>query len=281
MSNAFSPRDGWGPRGQRAALCLTFDNFGEACEIEVGWWGNKPVGQHYTAAFIPELVEALGEFRGTYFIEASNAEIYPDAIRYWQRAGNEVALHAWRHEFWARLDASQRRDNLRRSCAAMEKIGVTLLGIRPPGGDMPADQEAWRELADAGLIYCSDVSENGIRRFGDIISLPFRWPHVDALYFEEVAASLRPKFGLTEATYGPEHWAGVLDEMLAEILAKGTQATLIFHPHQLGAHPAKLAVLSNFLDEVRRQDIWVARACDAARFVSNEMGLSEKVAAAS
>jgi hypothetical protein len=32
----FRPRDGWGPAAA-AALCITFDNFGEAAELEMGW----------------------------------------------------------------------------------------------------------------------------------------------------------------------------------------------------------------------------------------------------
>ena len=53
MTDTFIPKHGWGPDGRRAALSITDDNLGEAAEVELGLWGDQPVGQHHTARFNP------------------------------------------------------------------------------------------------------------------------------------------------------------------------------------------------------------------------------------
>ena len=256
---------GWGPQNQRASLCLTFDNFGEACEIEIGWWGDKPIGQHITADFIPQLVDALGSAKATYFVEAINVDIYPDALKRWVAAGHEIGLHGWRHEFWTKTESSKRRDIIARSISAMRSIGVAPEGIRPPGGTMPED--AWAEIKDAGLAYVSDLGQGGVRLHGDLISLPFAWEAVDAFYFEEVAGPLRKEHGLDEAIYPPSHWAAVLDDLAKNIVREGKQATVIFHPQLLATDPERMAVFSNFVGRITADpDIWVANGAQTARF---------------
>ena len=47
MGEKFQPKEGWGPDGKRGALCITFDNLGEAAYLERGMWGDQPIGQHY------------------------------------------------------------------------------------------------------------------------------------------------------------------------------------------------------------------------------------------
>ena len=42
--------NGWGVERRPGALSFTFDNLGEAADIEFGQWpADKPVGEHYSA----------------------------------------------------------------------------------------------------------------------------------------------------------------------------------------------------------------------------------------
>jgi peptidoglycan/xylan/chitin deacetylase (PgdA/CDA1 family) len=88
------------------ALSVTFDNLGEAAELELGLWPEgKALGGHPSVArTLPRLLNLLEQagVRATFFVEGLNAELYPDALRSIAAAGHEVACHAWRHEQWGR-----------------------------------------------------------------------------------------------------------------------------------------------------------------------------------
>lgn len=274
----FKPRRGWGPEGKRAALTLSFDNMGEAAWLEMNMWGDQPVGQHYTAAFVPRLIDALGDVRATYFIEASNAEIYPGAIRQWAAAGHEVGIHAWRHEAWDRTPSARRREILQRSLGAMQKIGIAPVGFRPPGGALP--HEAWAEFEDAGLHYCSSLGEPGISRIGRMMSLPFAWNNVDSYMIEELAKPLRVMFGDPAEPYSLAEWDAALSATIDQTLTEGGQRTIIFHPEFIGMSDEKFAVVRRLLERAKHEDMWIAPARDVAAFVAGEMAMSPSNATA-
>ena len=69
---------------------------------------------------------------------------------------------------------------MKRTIAAMHGIGVHPTGFRPPGGAMADD--AWGELKDAGLAYCSEVRDGAVGAHDGLISAPFAWPAVDAFF---------------------------------------------------------------------------------------------------
>src|SRR5882757_8638242 len=120
MKNAMSGRQGdplrsgWGPEGRRGAVSFTFDNLGEASDIEFGTWPkDQPIGSHMSITqVVPELLRRLTGFQATFFVEAWNATIYPDTLRAMADAGHQVALHGLRHEIWAALDAQHQSDVL-------------------------------------------------------------------------------------------------------------------------------------------------------------------------
>jgi hypothetical protein len=71
--------NGWGAERRSGALSFTFDNLGEAADIEFGQWpADKPVGEHYSARrVVPALLSRLEGVRATFFIEGWNTGIYP------------------------------------------------------------------------------------------------------------------------------------------------------------------------------------------------------------
>lgn len=276
MSEAFLPQHGWGPGAHRAALSITFDNLGEAAELELGLWEGQPVGVHHTATFVPRLIEALGDVRATYFMEGINVEMYPDAVRAWAAAGHEVGVHAWRHEVWERCPPERRRALLAKALTAMRSLGIEPVGFRPPGGAIPP--EAWQEFEDAGLLYCSEAGTPGVSRNGKVISVPFIWRAVDVYMIEEVMGFMRLRLGDPETPFTLDEWRAQLDRLVADAVAEGSHRTVIFHPNFLGTSDDKLAALHHLIEVARASDLWIAPVREVAAFAAAQMRLELQAA---
>ncbi|MFI5005032.1 MAG: polysaccharide deacetylase family protein [Solirubrobacterales bacterium] len=222
---------GWGLSGVHAAVSVTFDNLGEAAQLQLGMWPEDvPQGQHFTVLeVLPRLLELLNArgLRASFFLEGLNAEMYPDALHAIAAAGHEVAVHAWRHEQWAALDAETEAALLDRATAALRSIGLSPRGFRPPGGGLTAHTLGL--LAEHGYSYVSPAGEREGLRDG-LAVLPFRWPLVDAYAYLPQFADLRARYGTGPDPHGPER---MREEMVAALRAHAERAghlALLFHP---------------------------------------------------
>lgn len=210
---------------------VTFDNLGEAAQLELGMWPEEvPMGEHFTVVdVLPRLLDLLAthRLRATFFVEGLNAEMYPQALHTIADAGHEVALHAYRHEEWAALDADSEVALLRRATAAMRSIDIHPLGFRPPGGGLTDRTLAL--LGEHGYTYVSPAGEReGV--LDGLAVLPFRWPLVDAYSYMPQFSGLRERYGDGPDPLAPEQ---ARDEMIAALDAHAVQGghlTLLFHP---------------------------------------------------
>jgi peptidoglycan/xylan/chitin deacetylase (PgdA/CDA1 family) len=154
------------PGEARGALCLSFDNLG--------------VDEDSSATqALPGLLKRLGErdLTATFFAEGVYAELDPRALQEIGATGHEVAYHAWRHETWGELTATEQAENLARGVEAFAELGLEIAGLRPPGGQLGTS--GVDILRDAGLRYASPAgSSAGVD--GGVALLPFQWRHVDA-----------------------------------------------------------------------------------------------------
>lgn len=217
-----------------ATLTLTFDNLGEAAELEMGALpADAPLGGHRTATeVLPALLDRLAGrgIAATFFVEGINAEIYPDLLREVAARGHEVAYHAWRHEQWDALDAAGQAENLARGIAAFERIGIEIAGLRPPGGLLgPGGLGVLRE---AGLRYCSPAGIGAGIEDG-VALLPFQWRHLDASCVLPPLAAVREQMAGSPDPIEPVAFVDSLRAEIDRLEEDGGHMAIVLHPFML------------------------------------------------
>jgi peptidoglycan/xylan/chitin deacetylase (PgdA/CDA1 family) len=215
-----------------STVSVTFDNLGEAAQLELGMWpAEVPEGEHFTVVeVLPRLLDLLVRrgIEATFFVEGLNAEMYPRALQSIVEAGHEVAVHAWRHEEWAALDAESEVALLARATDAMRAIGIECSGFRPPGGGLTEHTLAL--LGEHGYSYVSPAGEREGLLEG-LAVLPFRWPLVDAYTYLPTFAGLRERYGDGPDPLTPEE---MQESVIAALKNHSEQEeghlALLFHP---------------------------------------------------
>lgn len=220
---------GCDPRGGR--LVLTFDNLGEASELERGTWpSDAPLGEHRSVTeALPRLLDELDarELTATFFVEAINCELYPDAVREIASRGHELGMHGWRHEMWAGLSRGRERETVARAMGAYEALGFEPRGFRPPGGDLTAASLGL--LRDAGVTWCSPAGGTfGVR--DGLTWVPFDWELVDAYHLMERFSRLRAIRGDAFEPPSAGQLAPRMSSGLRVVAESGGRGTLILHP---------------------------------------------------
>jgi peptidoglycan/xylan/chitin deacetylase (PgdA/CDA1 family) len=241
----------WGPDACRAAVSVTFDNLGEAADLERGLWPeDEPLGRHFSVKrTLPRLLDTLEELglRATFFVEGLNAELYPEALLEIANSGHELGYHGWCHEYWPNLSPSDEARLLERGIHKMHELGVRPRGFRPPGGRLtPSSPEL---LEDLGFTHCSPAG-CGIGLLGNVVVLPFEWRLIDAYYY-------LPRFGgLRETTTGsskplsPIRFKETLSSALRGVVRDGGHLTLLFHPF-LEEQEDRFGIMRGALEELR------------------------------
>jgi peptidoglycan/xylan/chitin deacetylase (PgdA/CDA1 family) len=260
---------GWGPESRRGAISLTFDNFGEAAELEFGLWPEaQALGEHFTAKqVLPQILKDLEQTKvpATFFVEGWNGDMYPEALRAMREQGHEVALHGWRHEFWSDKTFDARNEILSKGQKAFSSLDIRPTGFRPPGGDSTPDTAA--QLSDAGFSYVSAAGVSA-QKEGDIVSLPFQWPYVDALYFEPFMTAAREEMFGSPDIRPLDEWQAALDKVIALAKQTGGYYAVIFHPYLLGLEPERFEPFRMFIEKLSADnDIWIAPCAEVARWV--------------
>jgi peptidoglycan/xylan/chitin deacetylase (PgdA/CDA1 family) len=209
----------------RDAVVLTFDNLGEASALERGEQP-APTGRDPSVTkALPWLLDELDRhgLTATFFVEAINCEIYPDAVREIAERGHEVGHHGWSHETWRDLSPENERGALRLGLDAFDALGLRPRGFRPPGGELTAASPAL--LREHGFEWCSPAGGDPYIEAG-LAYVPFDWELVDAYHLMVSFGSLRTERGDPEAPRTPAELA----DWLAHRLASGGSHTLILHP---------------------------------------------------
>jgi peptidoglycan/xylan/chitin deacetylase (PgdA/CDA1 family) len=263
------------PGGARGALCLSFDNLGEAAEIEFGALApdDPDIGEHPTATrVLPSLLDALAgrEIAATFFVEGLNAELYPQALQAIAAGGHEVAYHAWRHEQWGELSAVEQAENLARGIAAFRDLGgdagIELEGMRPPGGQLGPGGLA--VLREAGLRYCSPAGSGAGVEDG-VALLPFQWRHVDATCVLPPLAPVRELMTGSPDALDPAAFLAQLEAEAARLAREGGFMAIVLHLSLLDwLGDERLGALLDLLAASSRSgDLWLAPCAEVSDHV--------------
>ena len=246
-------------------VSVTFDNLGEAAELERGTWPEgQPLGEHFSVReSLPQLLGMLAaeDIRATFFLEGLNGELYPEALSGLAAAGHEVACHGWRHEPWAELDPGRERELLARSRTALGDPA----GFRPPGGRLT--ERGAGLLAELGFGYCSPAGSRPGRLDG-VALLPFRWRQIDAYYYLPHFGELRRRNGDPEEPMAAAALRDAVLGALDEHVRGDGHLVLLFHPFLLSVGPEAVSavdeVLSRVGELVRDGDLRCVRMDEAA-----------------
>lgn len=256
-------RTPWEP-GSRAAVSVTFDNLGEAAEVDLGLWPpEKPLGEHESVTrALPPMLDLLAEcdLRATFFVEAWNALLYPAALEAIAARGHEVASHGWRHENWAALERAEEAETLRRCIDVMRKVDIDVAGFRPPGGVLTRDSLTL--LRDEGLAYCSPLGARSAL-VGEVAVAPFGWEAVDAYYYYDLFAELRASRGDPGEPLPPERFASAVSALVASAAVAGEHLVVVLHPF-LEHEEERQHVLRGVLRAIAEADVWCATCADVA-----------------
>lgn len=259
------------PNGARGALNLSFDNLGEAAELELGALpADAPLGHHATALeVLPRLLDRLDErgIAATFFIEGLNAEIYPDLLREIDARGHEVAFHAWRHEQWDGLSTTEQAANLERGLDAFGRLGLEIAGLRPPGGQLGEGGTA--VLREAGLRYCSPAGAGAGLEDG-VALLPFEWRHLDAGCVLPALGAAREQIAGSRDPIEPARFVAWLEAEIARLARDGGYMAIVLHPFMLGwlGEEPLAALLDRVAAAATGDAVWVATCAEVAERVA-------------
>ena len=266
----------WGPDSRLAGVSVTFDNLGEAADLERGQWPeNEPLGRHFSMKrTLPRILDTLEELalRATFFVEGINAELYSEALLEISNSGHELGYHGWRHEFWPNLNPSNEARLLERGVRKMDELGVRPRGFRPPGGRLtPSSPELLESL---GFTHCSPAGV-GIGFLGNLVVLPFEWRLIDAYYYLPRFGGLRETATGSSEPLPPVRFRETLSSALQGVVRDGGHLTLVFHPF-LFFQEDRFGIMRGALEAVRdlAQDglVWCAPCRDVVSWVREHPG---------
>ncbi len=260
--------DLWGPDGCAAVVSVTFDNLGEAVELERGTGSEDvPLGQHFSVIrVLPAILKMLDELSlsATFFVEGLNVEFYPLALRNIVHAGHEIGYHAWRHEEWQHLAYAEEVRILESGVRALGELTIAPYGFRPPGGVLT--DSSVKLLSTLGFTYCSPSGSMAAISDG-LVFLPFTWPIVDAYAYLPRFRSLRERFGDSSDPLSPSQFRARLRSELQKGIQERRYLSLLFHPF-VEEKEEYFEVMRSTLEELheleREGRVWCAPCRDIA-----------------
>lgn len=252
------------------AVCLTFDNLGQAKSVFDGKAALPDAHAPEVAIAYPNVLRMLRDLgvKATFFVEGWSALHFPRTIDQIIGAGHEVGLHGWIHEHFATLQRPKALQYVSDGTAALNRLGVTPLGFRAPGGTRgPYAADILKQLGylyDSSVEFEFDISTPPLDTdySGDcvkaldngLITIPWHWSMIDAIHY-----MISPQ-GLRNPELLAEYWSSVI----ARTASKGRMVTIIAHAHVSGLEASRLMALRRVLEGALNAGMEIVTAARAA-----------------
>lgn len=249
------------PNGKRWAFAMSVDVDGETPLlwrlrgqpiVNITELEQRRFGPRIGVFRLLDLFDRLG-MPATFFVPGYIAEHYPAVVPAITRAGHEVGLHGYLHEYPDELSPDELKSTLSRSAELLAtQSGATRFGHRAAG---------WRvtdalidTLREMGARYDSSMMANDQPYvYRGLIQLPVHWFWDDSLFFRYAGHS-RDSWYPAPTSQVEQVW---LDECDG-IRAVGGLFVLTVHPWNAG-RGTRLQLLDRVLRHVQRHDdVWIA-----------------------
>ena len=246
--------------GARMAVAISFDSDHETIEFRNGGvsFGTMSRGQYGPRAGMPRILRLLDKYAvpASFFIPAVSAMINANEVRDVARAGHEIGLHSWIHEFNSKLDEATERELALRASDVLEGLsGTRPVGMRTASWDF--SPFTLRIARDMGLLYDSSLMADDepyeLLEDGEptgVVEIPVARPYG-----------------------GPAMVFDIFRREFEVAYEEGGLFQLTMHPHHIG-HRSRIFILEEILRLARsKDDIWFCTHAELAQYCAQSAGL--------
>ena len=263
------PRE-W-PGNARVAVALSFDSDHETIPLRDA--DTSPArlsqGEYGSRVALPRILRLLERHAApaSFFVPAVSAMLHPDDVIACVRAGHEIALHGWIHEWTTLLDVQTERKLLKRSIETLERLsGTRPQGIRTPSWDF--SDHTLDLIRQEGLRYDSSLMADDkpyeILAGGEptgIIEVPVEWIRDDAPYLT------MDRYTNSRPYTPPRQLLQIWIDEFEQAYREAGVFQLTMHPHLIG-HRSRIVVLEELLKHITlKKDVWFVRHDELASYV--------------
>jgi hypothetical protein len=256
------------PNSAKAAVSFTFDNLGEAQELNAGLWpSDQPVGHHFSAKTeLPRMLQILDDcdVKATFFFETWSVTVYPHVVKDVVGRGHELGWHGFQHEMWSKLSPKEEEEIFKKSFAEADGREIKYDGFRPPGGLI--NEGTYDLLHKYGIRYISPVAEK-VAIVRNIAILPFHWKTIDAYFYMQEMSGIRQLYGSQSGVLTPATLKEQFLEQVEEAVRSNSYISFLFHPI-LQTSEEKFSVMKEVVELIANDTrIWCAPCNQIADWV--------------
>jgi peptidoglycan/xylan/chitin deacetylase (PgdA/CDA1 family) len=258
------------PRGNKVAVCLSFDTDTEAPLLRDG--NTSPTALSASdfgaQAGVPRILAMLDRHQvpATFFMTAVDAMLHPEMLAAIMKSGrHEIGVHGWIHELTTRLNEAEEERLLDQAIAHLTKAtGTKPLGYRAPSWAFSA--ATLDLILTKGFLYDSslqaldepyEVMSRG--RNTGLVELAIDWTLTETPFLGQNGRMPNPE--LLYQLYRDE-FDGAYNE--------GTMFILTLHPY-LSGHRAPMTHLDKFVAYMKsKPGVWFATGAEIAKYVKSQ-----------